>query len=70
VVELLIRGYGVAKGCFADFVVLQAADPIEAIRLRAPWLQVYRRGRCVAHSPANTASLNLAGRPSQVSYQL
>jgi cytosine/creatinine deaminase len=65
-----LEGYGVAKGCFADFVLLQATDPIEAIRLRAARLKVFRRGRCIATSPANTASLHLAGRPALVTYQL
>jgi cytosine/creatinine deaminase len=65
-----LEGYGIAKGCFADFVLLQASDPIEAIRLRSTRLQVFRRGRCIASSPANTASLRLTDRPAQVSYQL
>ena len=30
-----LEGYGLEPGCKADFVVLQARDPIEAIRLRA-----------------------------------
>ena len=41
-------------------------DPIEAIRLRATRLAVYRRGRCVAHSPAPIATLALPHRPAQV----
>jgi len=38
-----LDGYGLEPGCHADFVVLQARDPIEAIHLRAasagraPW---------------------------------
>ena len=30
-----LDGYGLAPGCHADFVLLQARDPVEAIRLRA-----------------------------------
>jgi cytosine/creatinine deaminase len=30
-----LDGYGIAPGCHADFVLLQARDPVEAIRLRA-----------------------------------
>ena len=30
-----LEGYGLAVGCHADFVLLQAPDPVEAIRLRA-----------------------------------
>ena len=29
---LHLEGYGLAPGCFADLVVLDAADPIDAIR--------------------------------------
>jgi cytosine deaminase len=64
-----LEGYGLAPGCNADFVLLQARDPVEAIRLRATRLAVIRRGRVIARSPANTASLQLAGRPSSTSYQ-
>src|SRR3954470_5353764 len=52
---LKLDGYGLAAGCHADFVLLQARDPIEAIRLRANRLRVYRRGRCIAISPAAIA---------------
>ena len=48
-----LEGYGLAVGCKADMVVLQAADPIEAVRLRAPRLAVIRRGEVLgAHSGA------------------
>ncbi len=60
---LHLEGYGIEKGCHADFVLLQAQDPIEAIRLRATRLQVFRRGKRVAQTPAATASLQLPGRP-------
>jgi len=59
-----LQGYGLAPGCHADFVLLQAADPIEAILLRATRLQVYRRGKLISQTPAATAALHLAGRPS------
>ena len=61
-----LQDYGLAPGCWADFVLLHARDPIEAIRLRATRLAVYRRGRCVAHSPAPIATLALPHRPAQV----
>ena len=56
--------YGLAVGCYADMVVLQAADPIEAVRLRAPRLAVIRRGEVLARTPARTTSLSLPGRPA------
>ena len=65
-----IEGYGLAAGCNADFVLLQACDPVEAIRLRATRLKVFRRGKLIASTPAATASLNLPGRPGQTSWLL
>jgi cytosine deaminase len=47
-------------------VVLQAHDPIEAIRLRARRLLVVRRGKVIAESPAEAASLYLDGRPAHL----
>ncbi len=64
---LHLQGYGLQKGCNADFVLLQARDPIEAIRLRATRLQVFRRGKRVAQTPAATSALYLDGRPTSTS---
>jgi cytosine/creatinine deaminase len=61
-----LDGYGLAPGARADFVLLQARDPIEAIRLRATRLAVVRRGRIVARTPASVTVLNLPGRPNQI----
>ena len=57
-----LDGYGLRPGCHADFVLLQAADPIEALRLKATRLVVVRRGRVVAETPARVARLSLPGR--------
>jgi cytosine/creatinine deaminase len=65
-----LDGYGIDKGCYADFVLLQAKDPIEAIRLRATRLKVFRRGQCISTSAPNVASLSISGRPSLTSYQI
>jgi cytosine deaminase len=46
-----LEGYGIAPGCRADLVVLQAGDPIEALRLRATRLLVMRAGRVIARTP-------------------
>jgi cytosine/creatinine deaminase len=62
-----MQGYGLAPGCHADFVLLQAHDTVEAIRLRATRLKVFRRGKLLAQSPAATASLYLPGRPVETS---
>jgi cytosine/creatinine deaminase len=60
--------YGLAPGCDASFVLLQARDPGEAIRLRANRLRVWRRGRLVAQTPEVAAELALDGRPSRVTF--
>ncbi len=62
---LQLQDYGLATGCHADFVLLQARDPIEAIRLRATRLKVFRRGKLIAESPEATAALYLDGRPDR-----
>ena len=62
-----LQGYGLEAGCFADFVLLQARDPIEAIRLRATRLQVFKRGKLLAQTPAATSELHLSGRPGRTS---
>ena len=62
-----LEGYGLEAGCNADFVLLQARDPIEAIRLRATRLKVFRRGHLLAEAPAATSQLHLPGRPAQTS---
>ena len=65
---LKLDGYGLEPGCHADLMVLQAADPVEAIRLRAARLYVLRRGRIIAETAPRAAKLNLPGRPRTVDY--
>ena len=67
---LHLDGYGIAPGYRADFVLLQARDPVEAIRLRAARLAVIRAGQIVAESPPATATLRIDGRPAQVDWNL
>ncbi|MEM8665066.1 MAG: amidohydrolase family protein, partial [Pseudomonadota bacterium] len=61
-----LEGYGLEPGCKADMVVLQARDPIEAIRLKATRLHVIKSGRVVATTPRQVATLRLDGRPGAV----
>ena len=63
-----LEGYGLAPGCHADFVLLYARNPAEAIRLRAARLGVWRRGKQVASQPTPTVALNLPGRPGTVGF--
>ncbi|MEM7440132.1 MAG: amidohydrolase family protein [Pseudomonadota bacterium] len=61
-----LDGYGLAKGCAANFVLLQATDPIEAIRLRAHRLAVIRNGRKIASSSPIVYDLQTGGQASQL----
>ncbi len=61
-----LDGYGLDKGCAANMVLLQARDPIEAIRLRPARLAVVRAGKVIARSDRQVSELALAGRPSRV----
>ena len=63
-----LEGYGIAPGCHADFVLLHAQNPAEAVRLRATRLAVYRRGKKVAGSPAPVTTLALPDRPASVDF--
>jgi len=65
-----LDGYGIAPGCHADLVILDAASPVEAIRLRAARRLVMRRGRVVSEAPRAGASLHLPGRPARVDFRL
>ncbi len=65
-----LEGYGIAAGAHADFVLLQARDPVEAIRLRATRLAVYRRGQRISSTPGQTAQLELPGRPAQTAFMI
>ena len=63
-----LQGYGLDVGCDASFVLLQARDPIEAIRLRATRLKVFRNGKLISTSHSSTAMLSIAERPSTVDW--
>ena len=63
-----LEGYGLEKGCNADLVILQAADPVEALRLKANRLFVIRHGRIISSSAPVEAELNLPGRPKTQNY--
>ena len=63
-----LAGYGIAVGHPADFVLLQARDAVEAIRLRAQRLLVVRRGKVLARTAPAQARLELDGRPALVDW--
>lgn len=65
---LHLADYGIAPGCHADLVVLQARSPIEAIRLRATRLHVIRRGQVIAGSAPAVSTLDLGGERQEIDY--
>ena len=65
-----LEGYGVAVGCKADLVLLQARDPVDALRLRSTRLAVIRAGQVIATAPPQTSQLSLPDRPASVSFCL
>ncbi len=61
-----LDSYGIEVGCNADMVLLQARDPIEALRLKPPRLAVIRRGRVIAQAAERLSILTLEGRPTRL----
>ncbi len=61
-----LEGYGIRPGATASLVVLDAASPTEALRLRARRLWVIARGRVIAEGARDDARLSLPGRPATV----
>jgi len=65
-----LENYGLEVGANADMVVLQAASPFEAIRLRPARLFVIRRGRVIAKTPPVNAELTLGGAIRSIDFTL
>lgn len=63
-----LEGYGIAKGAKASFVLLQARNPVEAIRLRATRLKVWREGRLLAESAPAESRLFVETRPEKTPF--
>src|SRR5260370_14505473 len=63
---LHLDGYGIGPGCRADLVLLQAADPFEAIRLKATRLLVLRGGETIAPSPEKVTHLFFPAPPAKI----
>ncbi|WP_278923710.1 amidohydrolase family protein [Pseudophaeobacter profundi] len=60
------QDYGLKRGAQASLVVLDAANPTEAVRLRPARLAVVAKGKVIARSPRGDAKLALPGRPTSV----
>jgi cytosine deaminase len=68
--RILGTGTGeLAEGGPADLVVLEAGDPVEALRLRARRRIVVRGGKIVASAPPGASNLDLPGRPPNVDFR-
>ncbi len=59
-----LEGYGIAPGCNANMVLLQARDTIEALRLRAHRLATIRGGKVIARTSPHVVELALPDRPA------
>lgn len=67
---LNLEGYGLEVGCHADFVVLQAKDEVDALRLRPARLKVYRRGKVIAEAPKQSSTVYMSGEQHTVSFAM
>ncbi len=67
---LNLPGYGIAPGCNADMVILQATSRMEALRLHPPRLYVIRRGEIISTMPEATARVTLNGETQAVDFRL
>jgi len=63
---LNLDGYGLELGCLASLVVLDAGDPVEALRLRPDRLCVISKGKVISRQARNDARLSVPGRPESV----
>ncbi len=63
-----LQNYGIAPGCDANLVVLQAADAFEAIRISAERLYVIRRGHVIAKAPPRESRVLLNGAEIAVDF--
>jgi cytosine deaminase len=61
-----LTGYGLALGNRGDFVLLQARNAVEAVRLKPTRLAVVKGGRVIARTPPRRTALFLEARPALV----
>ncbi|WP_444665824.1 amidohydrolase family protein [Cereibacter changlensis] len=61
-----LEGYGLGVGDVASLVVLDAGNPVEALRLRPDRLCVVAKGRVIVERSRNDARMALPGRPGTV----
>ena len=61
-----LDGYGLKVGDQASLVVLDAGNPVEALRLRPDRLAVISKGKLIVERARNDARLSVPGRPATV----
>ncbi|MGB7263537.1 MAG: amidohydrolase family protein [Albidovulum sp.] len=61
-----LDGYGLTVGDTASLVILDAGNPVEALRLRAERLAVIAKGKIISRRTRNDARLSLPHRPGSV----
>jgi cytosine deaminase len=61
-----LSDFGLRKGALASLVVLDAAGPVDALRLRPARLAVVSKGKVISRSPRGDATLSLPGRGASV----
>ncbi|WP_422371541.1 amidohydrolase family protein [Hoeflea sp.] len=61
-----LSDYGLEVGKRADLVVLDAGNPIEAIRLRATRLMVMARGKVIARRERSPMQIRIPGREGEI----
>jgi cytosine/creatinine deaminase len=61
-----LEGYGLKVGDQASLVILDASNPVEALRLRPDRLVVISKGKVIAERTRNDARLSLRGRPTSI----
>lgn len=66
---LNLEGYGIEVGNQADCVVLQAADAMEALRLKPARLYVFRKGKIIASTPQAKSTVQLGDSVQEVTFQ-
>jgi len=67
---LHLENYGLTVGANADLVILQAATPFDAIRLRPARLYVIRRGKILSRTAPVVAVVDLGGEGHRVDFGL
>ena len=68
-ITLNLNGYGLAVGCNANMVVLQATSKMEAMRIHPTRLYVIRRGKIISQTPKVVANVTLGNDAHSVDFQ-